>query len=133
MIQKIITNLLQKKTMTSTDYLIIVLVNVILFLGSQLQPAYSQSLIENVSSGNKSMVSNNTSESLAEKVVDPESLMLGISSDQAEENDTLVRMVDECGIIKPSSDMEEGEKMADCQERIINKKEAATTTGGPER
>ena len=118
--------------MTSTDYLIIVLVNVILFLGSQLQPAYSQSLIENVSSGNKSMVSNNTSESLAEKVVDLESLMLGIS-DQAEENDTLGRMVDECGIIKPSSDMEEGEKMADCQERIINKTEAATITGGTER
>jgi hypothetical protein len=132
MIQKIITNLLQKKTMTSTDYLIIVLVNVILFLGSQLQPAYSQSLIENLSSENKSMVSNNTSESLAEKVVDPESLMLGIS-DQAEENGTLGRMIDECGIIKPSSDMKEGEKMADCQERIINKTEAAATTEGTER
>ena len=110
--------------MTSTDYLIIVLVNVILFLGSQLQPTYSQSLIENVSSGNKSMVSNNTSESLAEKVVDPESLMLGIP-DQAGENDTLGRMVGECGIIKPSSEMEEGEKMAECQERILNETDHA--------
>jgi hypothetical protein len=101
---------------------------VILFLGLQLQPALSQSIIENVTSGNSSsVISNNTKESIAEKVVDPESLMLG-APDQAEENDTLGRMVDECGIIKPSSEMEEGEEMAECQERIINKTDVTTTT-----
>jgi hypothetical protein len=100
--------------------------------GSQLQQAYSQSLIENVSSGNSSMVSNNTGDSLAEKLVDPESLMLG-TPEQTEENDTLGRMVDECGIIKPSSEMEEGEEIAQCQERIINKTDATTTTEGTER
>lgn len=105
----------------------LVYIVVILFLGLQIQPAYSQSIIENVSSGNSSVISNNTKESLAEKVVDPESLMLG-APDQAEENDTLGRMVDECGIIKPSSKMEEGEEMAECQERIINKTDDATTT-----
>ena len=100
----------------------------ILLLGLQLQPAFGQSILENVTSGNSSsMISNNTKESLAEKVVDPESLMLG-APDQAEENDTLGRMVDECGIIKPSSEMEEGEEMAECQERIINKTDDATTT-----
>jgi hypothetical protein len=111
----------------------LVYIVVILFLGLQIQPAYSQSIIENVSSGNSSVISNNTKESLAEKVVDPESLMLG-APDQAEENDTLGRMVDECGIIKPSSKMEEGEEMAECQERIINKTDDATkTTEGNER
>ena len=113
--------------------LCLVYIVVILFLGLQIQPAYSQSIIENVSSGNSSVISNNTRESLAEKVVDPESLMLG-APDQAEENDTLGRMVDECGIIKPSSKMEEGEEMAECQERIINKTDdATTTTEGNER
>lgn len=101
---------------------------VILFSGLQLQPAFSQSIIENVSSGNSSsVISNNTKESLAEKFVDPESLILG-APDQVEENDTLGQMVDECGIIKPSSEMEEGEEMAECQERIINKTDATTTT-----
>lgn len=100
--------------------------------GSQLQQAYSQSLIENVSSRNGSMVSNNTRESLAEKVVDPESLMLG-APDQAEENDTLGRMVDECGIVKPSSDMEEREEIAECQERIINETGSSTTAEGEGR
>jgi hypothetical protein len=99
--------------------------------GLQLQYAYSQSLIENVSSGNGSMVSNNTGDSLAEKFVDPESLLLG-TPEQTEENGTLGRMVDECGIIKPSSEMEEGEEIAQCQERIINKTDATTTTGGTE-
>lgn len=99
--------------------------------GSQLQQAYSQSLIENVSSRNGSMVSNNTRESLAEKVVDPESLMLG-APDQAEENDTLGRMVDECGILKPS-DMEEREEIAECQERIINETGSSTTAEGEGR
>lgn len=28
-------------------------------------------------------------------------------------------MLGECGIIKPSSEMEEGEEMAECQERIL--------------
>ena len=106
--------------MTKGDYLMIIgLISVILFLGLQIQPAVSQSLIENVSSGNSSMINNNTGESLAEKVIDPESLMLG-APDRAQENDTLGRMVGECGIIKPSSEMEEGEKMAECQERILN-------------
>jgi hypothetical protein len=105
----------------------LVYIVVILFLGLQIQPALSQSIIENVSSGNSSVISNNTKESLAEKVVDPESLMLG-APDQAEENDKLGQMVDECGIIKPSSKMEEGEEMAECQERIINKTDDATTT-----
>ena len=118
--------------MNSTNYLVIVLVNVIFFLGSQLQLSYSQSIIENVSSGKSSMVSNITRESLAEKVVDPESLMLG-APDQAEENDKLGQMVDECGIIKPSSEMEEGEEMAECQERIVNKSDATTTTEGNKR
>ena len=121
--------------MNRKDYIIILgLVNifVILFLGLQLQLVYSQSIIENVSSGNSSLISNNTKESIAEKVVDPESLMLG-APDQAEENDTLGRMVDECGIIKPSSEMEEGEEMEECQERIINKTDATTTTEGNER
>ena len=116
--------------MTKTkDYLIIGLINAILFSGLQLQLAFSQSLVENVSSGNTSMVSNNTKESLAENVVDPESLLLGII-DQTEENDTLGQVVDECGIIKPSSEMEEGEEMKECQERIINN---TTTTEGSER
>ena len=91
----------------------------LLLLGSQLQLAYGQSLIENLSSGNSSIITNSTGESLAEKVVDPESLMLGIP-DQGGENDTLGRMVGECGIIRPSSEMEEGEEMAQCQERILN-------------
>ena len=103
--------------------MIIGLISVILFLGLQIQPAVSQSLIENVSSGNSSML-NNTGESLAEKVIDPESLMLG-APDRAQENDTLGRMVGECGIIKPSSEMEEGEKMAECQERILNETDHA--------
>ena len=110
--------------MTKGDYLMIIgLISVILFLGLQIQPAVSQSLIENVSSGNRSMI-NNTGESLAEKVIDPESLMLG-APDRAQENDTLGRMVGECGIIKPSSEMEEGEKMAECQERILNETDHA--------
>ena len=50
--------------------------------------------------------------------------------DQADENDTLGQMIDECGIIKPSNDMEEGEKTAECQERIINKTDATSTTEG---
>ena len=91
--------------------MIIGLISVILFLGLQIQPAVSQSLIENVSSGNSGMLNNNTGESLAEKGIDPESLMLG-APDRAQENDTLGRMVGECGIIKPSSEMEENEKMA---------------------
>ena len=94
--------------MSKGDYLMIIgLISVILFLGLQIQPAVSQSLIENVPSGNSSMINNNTGESLAEKVIDPESLMLG-ASDRAQENDTLGRMVGECGIIKPSSEMEGG-------------------------
>ena len=91
----------------------------ILFLGLKIQPAFSQSLIENVSSGNSSTISNSTGESLAEKVVDPESLVLGLP-DQAGDNDTLGRMIGECGIIEPSSEMEEGEEMAECQQRILN-------------
>jgi hypothetical protein len=78
------------------------------------------------------MVSNNTGDSLAEKFIDPESLMLG-TPEQTEKNDTLGRMVDECGIIKPSSEMKEGEEIAQCQERINNKTDSATTTGGTER
>jgi hypothetical protein len=106
--------------MTKGDYLIIIgLINAILLLGLKIQPAISQSLIENVSSGNTSMINNNMGESLAEKVIDSESLMLG-APDRDQENDTLARMVGECGIIKPSSEMEEGEKMAECQERILN-------------
>ena len=111
--------------MTKGDYLMIIgLISVILFLGLQIQPGVSQSLIENVSSRNSSMINNNTGESLAEKVIDPESLMLG-APDRAQENDTLGRMVGECGIIKPSSEMEEGEKMAECQERILNETDHA--------
>ncbi len=53
--------------------------------------------------------------------------------DQADENDTLGQMIDECGIIKPSSEMEESEEMAVCQERIINKTDATSTTEGNER
>ena len=113
--------------MTKTDYLIIGVGCTILLFGSQLQLAYSQSLIENVSSGNSGMVSNNTSESLAEKVVDSESLMLG-APEQAEENDTLGRMVNECGIVKPSNDMKESEGIAECQEKIVNETDNATTT-----
>jgi hypothetical protein len=106
--------------MTKGDYLIIIgLINVILLLGLKIQPAISQSLIENVSRGNISMINNNTGESLAEKVIDPESLMLG-APDRDQENGTLGRMIGECGIIKPSSEMEEDEKMVDCQERILN-------------
>jgi hypothetical protein len=106
---------------------------VILFLSLQLQQGtYSQSVIENISSGNNSMISNHTNESLAERVVDPESLMLGIP-ESTEENNTVGQMVDECGIIKPSSEMEESEEMAECQERIINKTDATTTTEGTER
>ena len=101
------------------DLFIIGLISVILFLGLKIQPAFSQSLIENVSSGNSSSVSNITGESLAEKVVDPESLILG-TPDQAGENDTLGRMIGECGIIEPSSEMEEGEEIGECQERILN-------------
>lgn len=104
--------------MTKGDALIIIgLISVILFLGLNMQPAFSQSLIENVSSGNSSTISNITGESLAEKVVDPESLILGVPY-QAEENDTLGRMIGECGIIEPSSEMEEGVEMAECQEGI---------------
>ena len=62
---------------------------------------------------------NSTGESLAEKVVDPESLVLGLP-DRAGDNDTLGRMIGECGIIEPSSEMEEGEEMAECQQRILN-------------
>jgi hypothetical protein len=78
------------------------------------------------------MVSNNTGDSLAEKFVDPESLMLG-APEQTEENDTLGRMVDECGIIKPNNEMEEVEEIAGCQERIINKTDSTTITEGTER
>ena len=103
--------------MTKGDDLIIIgLISVILFLGLKIQPAFSQSLIENVSNGNSGTISNSTAESIAEKVVDPESLILGIP-DQAGENDTLDRMIGECGIIEPSSEMEEVEEMAECQER----------------
>lgn len=91
----------------------------ILLLGLKIQPAISQSLIENVSRGNISMINNNTGESLAEKVIDPESLMLG-APDRDQNNGTLGRMIGEYGIIKPSSEMEEGEKMVECQERILN-------------
>jgi hypothetical protein len=121
---------LEVREMERKDCIIIlglVYIVVILFLGLQLHPAFSQSIIENVTGGNSSVISNNTKESLAEKVIDPESLMLG-APDEAEENDTLGRMVDECGIIKPSSEMEEGEEIAECQERIINKTDATTTT-----
>jgi hypothetical protein len=76
--------------------------------------------------------SNNTGDSLTEKFVDPESLMLG-APEQTEENDALSRMVDECGIINPSSEMEEGEEIAECQERIINKTDSTTNTEGTER
>ena len=103
----------------TNDLIIIGLISAILFLGLKIQPAFSQSLIENVSSGNSGTISNSTGESLTEKVVAPDSLMLGIPY-QAGENDTLGRMIGECGIIKPSSEMEEGEEMAECQERILN-------------
>jgi hypothetical protein len=90
-----------KKMTRGDDLIIIGLISVILFLGLQIQPVFSQSLIENVTSGNSSTASNMTGESLAEKVVDPETLILGVP-DQAEENDTLGRMIGECGIIEPS-------------------------------
>ena len=102
----------------TNDLIIIGLISAILFLGLKIQPAFSQSLIENVSSGNSGTISNSTGESLTEKVVAPDSLMLDIPY-QAGENDTLGRMIGECGIIKPSSEMEEGEEMAECQERIL--------------
>ena len=102
-----------------SNYILVGLVHMLLFLGLPLQLAYGQSLLENLSSGNSSTISNSTGESLAEKVVDPESLMLGIL-DQTGGNNTLGRMVGECGIIKPSSGMEESEELAECQERIIN-------------
>ena len=101
------------------DLIIIGLISVILFLGLKIQLAFSQSLIENISSGNGSMISDYTNESFAEQVVNSKSLLLGIP-DQAEENDTLGQMIDECGIIKPSSGMEESEEMAECQKRILN-------------
>lgn len=54
--------------MTKGYYLIVVgVVSVILFLGLKVQLAYGQSLMENVTSINNSMmISNNTSESIAE-------------------------------------------------------------------
>jgi hypothetical protein len=45
----------------------------------------------------------------------------------------LGRMVGECGIIKPSSEMKEGEEMEECQERILNETDIATTTQDNER
>ena len=75
------------------------------------------------------MVSNNTSKSLAEQVVDSKSLMLGIP-DRPEENNTVGQMVDECGIIRPSSGMEESAEMAECQNRILNETDTTTTTTG---
>jgi hypothetical protein len=113
-----------------TGYLIIGFVCVTFLLGLQLkQGVYGQSLVENISSGNGSMISDNTNESLAEQVVDSKSLMLGIP-DRAEENNTVGQMIDECGIIKPSSGMEESEEMAECQKRILNKTDTTTTTTG---
>ena len=86
-------------------YLIIGFVGVTFLSGLQLkQGVYGQSVIENISSGNGSMISDNTNESLTEQVVDSKSLMLGIP-DRAEENHTVGQMIDECGIIKPSSGM----------------------------
>ena len=79
------------------------------------------------------MISDNTNDSLAEQVLDSKSLMLGIH-DRAEENNTVGQMIDECGIIKPSSRMEENEEMAECQKRILNKTDTTTaTTGRKER
>lgn len=120
--------------MNRTGYLIIGFVGVTLLLGLQLkQVVYGQSLIENISSGNGSMISDNTNDSLAEQVLDSKSLMLGIH-DRAEENNTVGQMIDECGIIKPSSRMEENEEMAECQKRILNKTDTTTaTTGRKER
>jgi hypothetical protein len=101
-----------------------------LFLGFHLQHGvYGQSVIENVSSGNGSMIGENTNESLAEQVVDSKSLMLGIP-DRAKENNTVGQMVNECGIIKPSSGMEESEEMGECQKRILNETNTTTTTTG---
>jgi hypothetical protein len=92
----------------------------LLLLGLQLkQGVYGQSLIENISSGNGSMIGDNTNESFAERVVDSKSLMLGIP-EQAKENNTVGQMIDECGIIKPSSGTEENEELAECQKRILN-------------
>ena len=106
--------------MNRTGYLIIGFVGVTFLLGLQLiQGVYGQSPIENISSGNGSMISDNTNESLAEQVVDSKSLMLGIP-DRAEENNTVGQMIGECGIIKPSSGMEESEEMAECQNKILN-------------
>lgn len=119
--------------MTRQYYLIVGLVNMILFLGLQVQLSYGQSLIENISNGNGSMISDNTNESFAEQVVDSKSLMLGIP-ERAEENNTVGQMIDECGIIKPSSGMVESEEMGECQKRILNETDATTTTtGGNER
>lgn len=42
-------------------------------------------------------------------------------------------MVVECGIIKPSSEMEGGEEIAECQERIINKTDSTTKTEGTKK
>ena len=75
------------------------------------------------------MISHNTNESLSEQVVDSKSLMLGIP-DQAGENNTVGQMIGECGIIKPSSGMEESEEMAECQKSILNDTDTTTTTTG---
>ena len=114
--------------------MLILAITIGLGLGLQLeQGVYGQSLIENISSGNGSMINDNTNESLAEQVVDSKSLMLGIP-DRVEENDTVGEMIDECGIIKPSSGMEESEEMAECQKRILNETDTTTTpTGRKER
>ena len=42
-------------------------------------------------------------------------------------------MVDECGIVKPSSKMEEREEIAECQERIVNETDTTTTAEGEGR
>jgi hypothetical protein len=117
-----------------TGYLIIGFVGVTFLLGLQLkQVVYGRSLIENISSGNGSMIRDNTNESLAEQVVDSKSLMLGIP-DRDEENNTVGQMINECGIIKPSSGMEESDEMAECQKRILNETDTSTaTTGRKER
>jgi hypothetical protein len=113
---------MEREGMTKGYYLIVVgVVSMILFLGLKAQLTYGQSPMENETSPNNSMmISNNTSESIAEKFIDPESLMLGTPDQAGEKNDTLGQIIGECGIIKPSSEMEEGEEMAECQERILN-------------
>ena len=113
---------MEMEGMTKGYYLIVVgVVSVILFLGLKVQLAYGHSLMENVTSINNSMMtSNNASESIAEKFIDPESLMLGAPDQAGEKNDTLGQMIGECGIIKPSSEMEECDEMAECHERILN-------------